>query len=254
MLTSRLVLSRKITLLLAALGGVLLIITVIAFAQFRRLEGTYARLLDQDTRALLTIPRMNVILHDTARLAIQRVHVQSPEEAARVDQEFAAGRASMFRETAALRSAIPEFSRAATDIERPFEVLQAPGGRVRDASRRHDNEQLQLLMRREFGPRFDQLRVFLETLGDRIRQSMLISARETEMSTSRVVRRTLAIGVLALAAGLVAAQVWVWNSVARPLRGLVGAVRRLMAGDTHLEIPGGGRTDEIGLLASALGV
>ena len=57
----------------------------------------------------------------------------------------------------------------------------------------------------------------------------------------------LAVLALAIPASLFAAQ-----RIARPLTDMAGAMGRLAKGDTALEIPGRGRSDEVGIMANAL--
>jgi PAS domain S-box-containing protein len=252
MSTGSLTLSRKITLLLAGLGAILLIVTIVAFLRLRDVEGSYVRMLDKDARALLVIPRMNVGLHNAARLTFQKAGASTPAEAARLDRELTAVRARMIEDTLELRQAIPGFDSAAADIQRAFDgLLESATQTTRQTPA---TERSRALFRSEFGPRFDRLQTYFQALSEHIRANMLEGAKAKEITANRVVRRTLFASVVALAAGLLLAQLWVWRSIGGPLNALVDSVQRLIAGDTHLAIPGGGRTDEIGLLASALGI
>lgn len=203
---------------------------------------------------MLTIPRMNVVLLDAARVTAQRVTAGTADEAGRLELELAGMSARMRRETEHLRRALPEYSQPAADIDRAFGVLMQASGEVRQAVQGRQGEQARALMRGKFGPQFDRLRRYFEALGGQLAPRMREEAREAERATGRVLRRTLLAAVLALAGALVAGQLWVWRSIGRPMQGLVTVVRRLMAGDTSVTIPGGGRSDEVGLLASALGV
>ncbi|MBX3744243.1 MAG: PAS domain S-box protein [Verrucomicrobiae bacterium] len=254
MLASRITLSRRISILLTSLGVILIATALVAFAQLRRLEGTYARLLDQDGRALGVIPQITVVLHDAARLVSARLAATPPPEAPRWTAEWDALRQILRHKTGELRSIVPDFSQPISDFERAFDSLHQVGQTLDDAARSGRQDWALHLAHREFTPRFDRLRTYLPALGDQIRIHTLDQAHATELRSQRLIRRTLAFSVLVLVAALAAAQVWVWTSVARPLHALVHAVRRLVAGDTNLRIPGGERSDEIGLLASALGV
>lgn len=254
MLATRITLSRRISILLTGLGIILIATALVAFAQLRRLEGTYARLLDQDGRALGIIPQVTVVLHDAARVASGRLASTPPPEAPRWTAEWDALRQLLRQNTAQLRAVVPDFSQPISDFERAFDSLHETGHAIDAAARNGQNAWALHLARREFNPRFDRLRTYLPALGEQIRRHTLDQAHATELRSQRLIRRTLAFSVLVLVAALAAAQIWVWTSVARPLHALVNAVRRLVAGDTNLRIPGGERTDEIGLLASALGV
>jgi len=251
MSTGLLTLSRKITLLLAGLGLILLVVTLVALFRLWAVEGIYAHMFEQDSRALLVIPRMNVTLHDAARIASQKISPIFPDDPASLDQELAAIRLRMIEETTELRKALPAFSQSAVDIQNAFDAFLHAASRSAAVRR---PEQARALFRNDVVPRFERIRVYLQALADRIRNNMLEGAKAKDDASSRVVRRTLFASVIALTAALLLAQIWVWRSVGRPLHDLVDAVRHLVAGNTQLAIPGGGRTDEIGLLASALGI
>ena len=60
-------------------------------------------------------------------------------------------------------------------------------------------------------------------------------------------------GLLTLALGIVMAWVIV-RAIATPLQAMTGAMRLLASGDTHVEIPAIGQTDEIGQMAAAVQV
>ncbi len=252
MSTGSLTLSRKITLLLASLGAILIVVTVIAFVRLGEVEGRYVRMFDKDARALLVIPRMNVNVHNAARLTFQKAGAATPQEAARLDREIASIRARMTEDILELRQSVPNFDSAAADILRAFDSLLLSA--TRTLGQIGPADRARALFQSDFGPRLDRLQNYFQALSQHIRASMLDGAKTREATANRVIRRTLFASVLALAAGLILAQLWVWRSIGRPLNDLVLSVRRLIAGDTHLDIPGGGRTDEIGLLASALGI
>jgi PAS domain S-box-containing protein len=254
MLTSRFSLSRKITGLLAGLGLLLLLGAALSFVQFRKAEGAYAQLFERDARGLLVIPRVNLTLHDFARVTFLRQQTAAPEEVRRWDREIESAKARFAQEMSALRSAMPELHPVARNIEQAFGQLVTLGEQAREMARARQFDRSAAAMRGQFVPLFERLRTYLQTVGDQIRANMLREAQEAERSATRVLRRTLLISALILVAGLVAAQVWVWWFLGRPLHALVCVIRRMVAGDTALDIPGGGRTDEIGLLASALGV
>ncbi|MBL9135330.1 MAG: PAS domain S-box protein, partial [Verrucomicrobiales bacterium] len=254
MLTPRFSLSRKITLLLAGLGLLLLLGAVLSFIQFRRAEGTYAHLFERDARGLLVIPRLNITLHDFARLTFLRLQSVAPEEVQRLDREIESAKGRFAQELSALRSAMPELHPVARNIEQAYGQLVALGDQARALARTRQFDRSGAAMRGRFVPLFERLRTYLQTVGDQIRANMVREAHEAERAATRVLRRTLLISALILVGGLVAAQFWVWWDLGRPLHALVGVIRRMVAGDTALDIPGGGRGDEIGLLASALGV
>jgi len=252
MSTGLLTLSRKITLLLAGLGAILLIVTIVAFTRLRDVEGSYVHMLDKDARALLVIPRMDVALHDVARITSQKMGPTTPQERVRLNQEMALVKKRLFEETEELSRALPSYAQSARDIERAFDDLLRTGTNAGNLA--PQASAAQIYFRTDFQPRFDRLSNYFQALGQRIRGNMLDGAKAKEITANRVVHRTLFASVVALAAGLLLAQLWVWRSIGGPLNALVDSVRRLIAGDTHLAIPGGGRTDEIGLLASALGI
>ncbi len=68
-------------------------------------------------------------------------------------------------------------------------------------------------------------------------------------------RFAMALGWLAVVAGLIVAVAWVFNRrVVTPLVGLTGAVSSLAKGDLEVAVPSRDRTDELGEMAQAIGV
>ncbi len=254
MQTTRLTLARKVTFLLAGQGILLLAVAVAALVNLRAAQGTYARLLEGDTQALLYLPRMNLALHDAARIVVLRVNPMDSADTRRTEGDLAEVAARLKRETAAFRQALPQYSPAATDIDRAFAAFMAIGEQARAASQAGRIAQAQRLIRGPFRARFERLRDYFQAFGESIHKALIEEAGAVEARTSAVLRRSLIAGALVLAAGLVAGQLWVWRSLAQPIQILVTAVRRLAAGDERVAIPCGERADEVGLLASTVEV
>ncbi len=252
MSTGSLTLSRKFTLLLAGIGAILLVASFHTFQRLGSFKDSYVRTLDQDTRAILLIPRLNVALHDAARIASQKLTPLPHEEGTRLNSEMDAVRRRMADLTANLRAALPSHATLADQIQFAFNALLLAADQASTLTARPDAARIHF--RDEFVPRFERLREYFQVLAERLHQNILDQARATESAANRVLRRSLFASVLALAGAILLAQLWVWRSVGRPLHQLVHSVRRLVDGDANLTIPGGERTDEIGLLASALGV
>jgi methyl-accepting chemotaxis protein len=83
--------------------------------------------------------------------------------------------------------------------------------------------------------------------------AMAIHAREASSSATR----TLVIGILLLmvAIGLTGLGLYVvLRRVAAPLKAMASAMTQLAAGDVSVDIPGTGRSDEVGLMADAVDV
>src|SRR5690606_23415652 len=95
------------------------------------------------------------------------------------------------------------------------------------------------------------LETALETLQQR--EALRLEARSARMeAASAQLKLALALGLAAAALiGLVA---WfsLTRSIAQPVTGLTGAMRRLAAGDHGVDIPAAHRRDEIGLMAQAV--
>ncbi len=84
-------------------------------------------------------------------------------------------------------------------------------------------------------------------IGDLASVFAATSGRAGEIVATLVIAAVAAALVLA---GLTA--VGLHRAIAVPLAGITGAMRRLAAGDTEVEVPGGGRRDEIGAMAGAV--
>jgi methyl-accepting chemotaxis protein len=76
---------------------------------------------------------------------------------------------------------------------------------------------------------------------------------EGDFAATRQLQLAFAGVGLILGLGVIAATWWTLNSVvARPLKGITGAMQRLAAGDSTVEPPGAERRDEIGAMAQAV--
>ncbi|MCC6235514.1 MAG: response regulator [Verrucomicrobiales bacterium] len=245
-------LSRRALLLLGIQALLLLVVIGSAFIQLRRVEEAQILRLNEDSRTLLTYPRITALLHDVAHLAHLRTLAASPEEASRQDAEFLTLPTRFSAEVSQLRTAIPEHSRALSEMDAAFRLLVRIGDDARFAARQRQFPRSQALMRTEFQPRWQRLSQFLSALADRTRLDLQRRATETAALTHPIVRRTVVGALIVLAAGLLAAHLWIWRTITSPLQALGRAADRLAAGDLGVHLPGDARTDEIGTLANAL--
>jgi methyl-accepting chemotaxis protein len=85
--------------------------------------------------------------------------------------------------------------------------------------------------------------------------SVVVTVPEATLfaATGKLTMAGLVVGGLTLLAAAVIA-FFVGNTVAKPIRGMTGAMRRLADGDLSVEIPARDRQDEIGAMASAVQV
>jgi len=75
---------------------------------------------------------------------------------------------------------------------------------------------------------------------------------ERQQALANMMRIVMAIGSVLALGMAVACGVWLTNGVSKPLRAVAIATRKLVNGDTQVDIPALGRTDEVGQMASAV--
>uniref|UniRef100_UPI0025C3B504 methyl-accepting chemotaxis protein n=1 Tax=unclassified Brevundimonas TaxID=2622653 RepID=UPI0025C3B504 len=85
---------------------------------------------------------------------------------------------------------------------------------------------------------------------DRAEEAAALAARQATIAN--LMRIMMAVGSIAALGMAIGCGFWLTRGLARPLRAVAFATRRLVAGDTHVDIPAIGRTDEVGQMASAV--
>ena len=91
----------------------------------------------------------------------------------------------------------------------------------------------------------------LQTLVDeRGNEAELLAQRQVALAN--MMRLVMGIGTVFALVMAVACGVWLTMGVAKPLRAVASATRKLVGGNTEVMIPALGRTDEVGLMASAV--
>lgn len=245
---------RRLNWMMAALGALLLLVGIGVWWTLRATGGDTARRQEGAVRAMESVTRVNVVLHDTARVVMQRVSAVRGEEAGRLDREHGMLRERMARELALLRAAVPEVGPALMDLERAFAEFLAvgaglhdrgAGGRVGGATAEAD--------RARFQAKFERLRGYAFALADHLRARLGTEATAADQLSGRRILRVLAVSALFLLAGWGLALLWIWLDVGGPMEELVAATRRMLAGDLNVVIPGGERGDEAGFLSNAMG-
>lgn len=240
-------------LLVAAFDLVLLLVAGIAVVNLADPSAGRVEELDRDTRAMLAVPRLQTALQDLARAGVSVARGLSPEDPARIERDVVEIRTRMLAEAAGLRAARPDYSRAMLDFERAFDDLTVWARRLRDPAFARQPEVRRVELRRQFTSRVERLGSFLQALGDQVRERALEEARRSERTFRSGMGRVLALVLLGLVVARLLVHLILMRFLARPLDLFAAVVRRLATGDLNVDLAGGGRDDEVGLLALALG-
>lgn len=91
----------------------------------------------------------------------------------------------------------------------------------------------------------------LQTLVDE-RGNEAEALAQRQMALANMMRLVMGIGTVFALVMAVGCGVWLTMGVAKPLRAVASATRKLVGGNTEVMIPALGRTDEVGLMASAV--
>ncbi|WP_297804711.1 methyl-accepting chemotaxis protein, partial [uncultured Brevundimonas sp.] len=84
----------------------------------------------------------------------------------------------------------------------------------------------------------------------RVAEAEALSRRQVVLAN--MMRIVMGVGTVLALGMAVACGFWLTRGVSRPLRAVANATRKLVKGDTQVSIPALGRTDEVGLMASAV--
>lgn len=98
---------------------------------------------------------------------------------------------------------------------------------------------------------FEKTNASLEKLEELTRASALAAAAEVGGASRMVIWSSIAFGVLGVIFALIASA-YVFRNIGGALTRLAGATRRIGAGDLEVPVPGTGRRDELGVMASSV--
>lgn len=257
MLTAPFPMARRLNTLLAGLGMAVAMAVAIGWSGLRGLRGAGDDGDESWIRALHGVARMDVVLNQAAGLAWQRAGAVTAQERTRLDRDYSLMAGRMSRETATVKAAWPGSAQTVGDFERAFGDLLALGAQLRQApaagqvSRSDAARQAQF--RSQFIVGLERMQVYLGSLGEQARGQAEAETRRMPAAARSALVGSLRWMVVLMGLALGGAFLWVWQEVALPWENLMNAVRRLAAGDLQAPIPGGGRTDELGALATLLG-
>ncbi|MEO3387122.1 methyl-accepting chemotaxis protein [Mesorhizobium sp. CAU 1741] len=105
-------------------------------------------------------------------------------------------------------------------------------------------------LQKEVSAAFAEVEPIFERIQGEI-QAVRAEARTARQATAASIDRMLTIAVAGVLLLVIAGGFFVWRSVARPISRTANAMRALASGELDVEVPGLGRRDEIGEIASA---
>lgn len=97
----------------------------------------------------------------------------------------------------------------------------------------------------------------IEPAFDAVEKRLTEMSRQTQTAEAQSRRATFLQMVVSIASIVLAVMVLAWltgRSIVKPLKAMIGAMRRLASGDMNLTVPGSGRADEIGEMSQAVQV
>jgi methyl-accepting chemotaxis protein len=244
----------KISALVALMAAVTVGGSVYATTQMRRIDNTYSDLLDSYGRANLAVARANRNLVYVGRSLYRMLSETGPaKQDAR--QEALDSVTYYQRQIKAAGKALPERSADFNELGKRLDAAMQGGcddvvklgadageaGHAVAVRRMHEACEGAL----------NQLMTDLSALTNKLLKASDGASDETAASTDRVVARTYAMILGGLAAVFALALYAACYGMARPLRAIVATLDRLSHGETDVQIPGGQRRDEIGMIARA---
>jgi methyl-accepting chemotaxis protein len=78
------------------------------------------------------------------------------------------------------------------------------------------------------------------------------SVIDSQLAHGHALSNLIVMGAIVIGLALLAIILWATRSVVRPLKGIVGGMRKLASGEFDMALPGLGRSDEIGAMAQAV--
>jgi methyl-accepting chemotaxis protein len=247
----RLRIAAKAALLIAALGALSAAANWFCVKSIDRIQALDAQLTNHIAPARLALAEAKGAV-GMLGLYAYKIHAASDREQLLLardmaDNEYKAGRNS-------LKNMVGYFPGRAEDVERileKFDHLYAVSNKVREAVAAGERDNARRILDLEFDPAQDDTAFQMNRLINILGGEAATMLKETQDEQAAIYRTMIGALVGGTLFALVLAFGLAHLSVARPLRRLEEAMRRLAAGDFDVEIAYAGRGDEVGGMARA---
>jgi methyl-accepting chemotaxis protein len=248
----------KILLLLGLLALVSLGATIFSTGKMRYIDDTYGDLIDGPGRANLAIARANRNLVYVNR-SIYRLLTETTEERIRQATKEATDTVEFFNKQ--VKAAIAAMPSEASEIKRisgKFDAAMADACaetiKLGSAGGAEDKKTAAAQMHEKCDPALNEVMSEIASLTNRILKINDKGSEDALAVTNATIRNTyiLVLGGLALVIVLVATLIM--RGITGPLRQLTDTMTKLAGGSHDVDIPGRGRSDEIGAIANAVEV
>jgi methyl-accepting chemotaxis protein len=242
----------RILSIIAILGALSVAIGVFSSLRLMDADRDYSGLINEEASAAVELARGNREIAGLGRQVYRMLALDEAENIkafqGRAEQNIANQRAAFQR----TREIAPQFTADIKELETEFEGIVSVYRSIAPLVLANKDPEALAIITREFDPKLDGLRDSSRKVADDIRTSMFDEAgRLTALShnTRNLVFIVTGFGLL-LCGGI--AYYIATYTISRPIGTLTSAMGKVAGGDLTVAVPGLGRGDEIGSLASAL--
>ncbi|MFY8094126.1 MAG: methyl-accepting chemotaxis protein [Niveispirillum sp.] len=249
---SRLSISARILAIIALLGALTVAVGLFASTRLVNTDAQYARLLNGDQTAALEVVRG---VRELTAVSRQSYKLLSMPDEKRIQEAHERGIRNFGQASGHLdrtREASPRYAARIAEIQQDLLASQEVFKEIAPLVRAGKPAEALAYVSSRFDPAMDGLRDKALKLSDELREAVKAEsgAATAEAEQSRtLVLIAVAVGVVVL--GGLAFYISTWT-IARPVEAVTGAMARVAGGDLSVVVPGLGRHDEIGRLATAL--
>src|SRR3954451_24239726 len=214
------------------------------------IDDGYSRFIDRDARAWVLATRLNILLYRTSDLVSETVSAADPKEARQLQEDLAKQFPDWIETARKVVELAPSYAGRFDEYLRRVNELQsavAPASQAA-AEGRMDEARAQIVS--SIRPKLAALRQ--DSL--KLRADMDASIKKDSDAliefTAATIRNTVLLLGGGLGLGIVLAIFVAQSGIAGPIRRLTACMETLATGKFDLEIPGGGRKDEVGVMAA----
>lgn len=249
---SRLSISARILAIIGLLGALTVAVGLFASTRLVNTDAQYSQLLNGDQSAALEVVRA---VRELTAVSRQSYKLLAMPDEKRIQEAHDRGVRNFGQASGHLdrtREAAPRYAARIAEIQQDLLASQEVFKDIAPLVRAGNPADALAFVSSRFDPAMDGLRDKALKLSDELREAVKVQSAAATADAERsrtLVLVAVAVGILVL--GGLAFYISTWT-IARPVEAVTGAMARVAGGDLSVAVPGLGRHDEIGRLATAL--
>ncbi|MBX9777347.1 MAG: HAMP domain-containing protein, partial [Xanthobacteraceae bacterium] len=222
-----------------------------ATAKMKAIDDTYSAILEHEVRALKAGIRANIRVFNFGRLSWRLIAENEIADMNKTIEEIGANHKEFLVQIDLAKKDAPNLAARFEQARQTFEAILRDHVAIEKAALANNNEEA-LRLAKAMMARTAELRNSLVDTNEALDKAMQAKSDQASAETNQTIFITIASITIALALVFLLAFGLVQFGIAKPLAGLVGALKKLAGGDFDVALPGLGRKDEVGDIAGSV--